>query len=61
MNRGYAVGGVIKKVIQAGKKGVKKISDAARKKDTADRIKVRLNLLAGLGRVEGEVITKIEY
>ena len=49
-----AVGGVIKKVIQAGKKGVKKISDAARKKDTADRIKV----FEHAGPHEGEVITK---
>ncbi len=51
---GYAAGGVIKKVIQGGKKAIKKISDAARKKDTADRIKV----FEHAGPHEGEVITK---
>ena len=51
---GYAAGGVIKKVIQGGKKISKKISDAARKQDTADRIKV----FEHAGPHEGEVITK---
>ena len=45
-----AIGGVLK----IGKKVVKKISDAARKKDTADRIKV----FEHAGPHEGEVITK---
>jgi len=51
---GYAAGGVIKKVIQGGKKISKKISDAARKQDTADRIKI----FEQAGPHEGEVITK---
>ncbi len=51
---GYATGGVVKKVIQGGKKISKKISDAARKQDTADRIKI----FEQAGPHEGEVITK---
>jgi len=52
--KGKAIGGVIKKVIQAGKKGVKKISDAARKQDLADSMK----RFEHAGPHEGEVITK---
>jgi len=51
---GKLAGGVIKKVIQGGKKISKKISDAARKQDTADRIKI----FEQAGPHEGEVITK---
>ena len=48
------VGGVIKKVIQGGKKISKKISDAARKQDLADSMK----RFEHAGPHEGEVITK---
>ena len=51
---GYAAGGVIKKVIQGGKKISKKISDAARKQDLADSMK----RFEHAGPHEGEVITK---
>jgi len=62
LNRGYKTGGrvgklaggVIKKVIQGGKKISKKISDAARKQDLADSMK----RFEHAGPHEGEVITK---
>jgi len=62
LNKGYATGGrvgkfaggVIKSVIKAGKKAGKKISDAARKQDTADSMK----RFEHAGPHEGEVITK---
>ena len=44
LNRGYAKGGragyALGSIVKGGRKIIKKISDAARKKDTADRIKV---------------------
>ena len=58
LNRGYAKGGragyAIGSIVKGGRKIIKKISDAARKKDTADRIKV----FEHAGPHEGEVITK---
>ena len=58
LNRGYAKGGragyAIGTLVKGAKKIVKKISDAARKKATADRIKK----FEHAGPHEGEVITK---